>query len=220
MTADCAFLCKETNILLVKAGAGKPQTPRSCSVLSVETEREDRADLGQDRQQVLMQDKVVQLPCRQHSSTRPRLLLRRKVPRSSQQSCLSNCCFNTSFPIYELVTILTYRTWLIRCQSSSTGCRKLCPQFSKTTKPGQQCLMNLPSPFVLDNVPENRRAAKETNVSCCLWMTWVSWHLDDNCGTHCQNSPESGNPPSSMSLSCFPREKKTKKTPPDIWTRK
>lgn len=70
--------------------------------------------------------------------------------------------------------------------------------------------MNLPSPFVLDKVPENRGAAKETNVSCGLWMTWVSWHLADNCGTHCQNLPESGNPPSFHVTLLFPREKKIK----------
>lgn len=143
--------------------------------------------------------------------------LRRKVLRSSQQSCLSNWCFNTSFPIYELVTILTYRTWVIRWQSSSTDCRKPCPcpapvsspSLQAACKPGQQCLMNLPSPFVLVLL-ENRRAAEETNVSCYLWMTWVSWHRADNCGTHSQNSPESGNHLSSASLCCFPRKKKKK----------
>lgn len=41
-----------------------------------------------------------------------------------------------------------------------------------------------------------------------LWMTWVSWHLAENCGTRSQNSTESGNPPSSTSLRCPPRERK------------
>lgn len=179
----------------------------------METEREAGADLGQDGQQVLTQDKVVLLPWTQHGSTRPRVLLRRKVLRSSQQSCPSNWCFNTSFPIHELVTILAYRTWV-------AGYRKPClcpapvspPSLQAACKPGQQCLMNLLSPCVLDSLLENWRAAKETNVSCCLWMTWVSWHLADNCGTHSQNSSESGNPPSSTSFCCFPRRNKKPQT--------
>lgn len=39
-------------------------------------------------------------------------------------------------------------------------------------------------------------------------MIWVSWHLAENCGTHSQNTPESGNPPYSTLLHCPPRERK------------